>query len=158
MKAKKVISRPKKLDVTAPVKAEYDQDFYKWAFTQAKLLKKKEFEKIDVANLIEELESLGRSDKRSLKSYLENLLLHLLKMEYQPHGKGTSRSWEGSIFEARSRIKDLLEDSPSLKKLLPALIPNAYIFAKHKAMAETGIPLETFPLDCPWKKKEILDD
>lgn len=142
--------------VTAPVSSGYEKDFYKWLFDQAKLLKKKAFDKIDLENIIEEIESLGRSDKRALRSHLRILLMHMIKMEYQPHGMGNSLSWKKSISNARHEIKMLTDDSPSLKKMIVQFIPEAYEFAKDDASLETGIPVEVFPKECPWKISEIL--
>lgn len=157
MKAKKVISRSKKMTITAPVSSEYEKDFYKWSSDQAKLLKKKAFDKVDLENIIEEIESLGRSDKRALRSHLRVLLMHMLKMEYQPHGgMGNSLSWKKSISNARHEIKMLTDDSPSLKKMVTAFTAEAYEFAKDDAYSETGIPIEVFPKECPWKISEIL--
>jgi hypothetical protein len=156
MQKRKLNIKPKKMTIRMQ-KSEYDTDFYKWTNAQAKLLKKRDFDSIDLDNLIEEIASLGRSDRRALKSHLENILLHMLKMEYQPQGKGNSKSWESSLFHARMRIKDLLDDSPSMKKLLPNLISKAYELAKYDAVIETGLSVETFPKECPWKRDEILD-
>src|SRR4029078_2627774 len=99
-------------------KLEYDRDFFKWTKTQSSLLKKGHLEELDASNFIEEIESLGRNDKRSLRSYMIVLLLHLLKLEYQSEKQQDSNSWKTSIFNATRDIKFLIEDSPSLRNEL----------------------------------------
>ena len=87
--------------------AGYEQDFYAWTQQQATLLRSGKFSEIDVENVAEELESMGRSDKREIDSRLEVLLVHLLKWQLQEGFR--SGSWSGSIREQRSRIEDLLQ-------------------------------------------------
>lgn len=135
---------------------EYDKDFFKWSKTQAKFLKNKEFDKLDYENLIEELEALGRSEKRALKSYLKILLMHMLKFLYQPDLR--SRSWELSIVNSRNEFKEVLDDNPSLQPKLQEIADLAYKSARLDAARETGISLKTFPEKCPWTKEQIFDD
>lgn len=147
----------KKLSVVqASNKLEYEKDFFKWTKTQAKILKKLEFEKLDIEHLIEEIESLGKSEKRALKSYLEVLLTHMLKYLYQPDFR--SRSWELSIKHSRNKFKEVLSDNPSLKSQLESIILSAYKDARLKAALETQLPENTFPEECPWGKKQISDE
>lgn len=136
----------------------YETDFYQWSLQQAKLLKEKDFHHIDLENIIEEIESLSRSDKRALRSHLANLLMHMLKMQYQPEGIGNSKSWEKSIFTARNSIKNLINESPSMKKLIDEFIPESYESATYGAMAETNLILESFPKKCPWSVQEIMGE
>jgi hypothetical protein len=75
--------------------ATYETDFYGWTQQQAHLLKTGCLSSLDVANLIEEIETMGRSEKRELDSRLMVLLVHLLKWKYQPKRRG--RSWELTI-------------------------------------------------------------
>ena len=65
-------------------KSLYEQDFYEWLQTNINLLKEGNFADIDLENILEELESMGRSEKNALKSNLRILLMHLLKYKYQP--------------------------------------------------------------------------
>lgn len=152
---KQIKSKAKQMSLTIQ-KPSYDRDFFKWTHTQALLLKKGEFSKLDIEHLIEEIESLGKSDKRSLKSHLINLLMHLLKIQYQPEMKENTNSWDASVRNARLEITLLLEDSPSLKNELPKMIESAYKFARQKAADETNISLKTFPKECSWTIKEII--
>ncbi len=102
------------------------------------------------------MESLGRNDKRSLRSHTIVLLLHLLKQDYQKEGQGNSNSWKSYISNATREIEFLLEDSPSLKIELKKIFLDAYKYAKKDAAIETNLPIKTFPKECPWKIEEIL--
>lgn len=134
----------------------YEKDFYAWTQEQAKFIKEKAFDKLDVVHLFDEVESMGISEERSLESRLEILLMHLLKWKYQP-GK-ISNSWKYTIKEQRIRIHRLLKKMPSLKgKTLEALFA-AYDVARIKAANETGINEKIFPLHLEWVLEDILDD
>ncbi len=128
--------------------ASYENDFYSWTQQQAALLRLGQFNDIDVANLIEEIESMGRSEKRELESRLTILLLHLLKWQYQPVRRG--RSWELSIDEQRMQFLRVLKDNPGLKNQLDTLLADAYELAVIKAAKETSLDKKTFPTLCPW--------
>jgi hypothetical protein len=136
----------------------YEQDFYQWTQEQAALLREGNVPELDVENLAEEIESLGKSDRRALGSHLKNLVLHLLKWRYQPTGRQAGHSWQQSIRNARAEIEVLLEDSPSLRQAVPPLIARWYPLARQDAADETRLPLATFPTTCPWTPEQILDD
>lgn len=150
----RVRSKKLSLNTSKTHKSDYDKDFFKWTKTQAKLLEKGEFEKLDTANLKEEIESLGRSDKRAVRSHLANLIAHLLKQLLQ---NKSIKSWNDSVENARLEISFIMEDSPSLKRQLPELLKQAYGLAVIRAAQETRIPEEKFPTECPWKLEEILN-
>ncbi len=158
---KKVIkSRPKPFPVSATEKKEleYEKDFFKWTRVQSSLLKKKQFDKIDLENIIEEIETLGRSDKHKLRNLFVVLLQHLLKNTYTPENKGNSKSCDSTIFNSRRGLEDLLDDSPSLKPLINKIFDHAYDDARQLALIETDniYKDEIFPKKCPWKIEEIL--
>jgi Domain of unknown function DUF29 len=132
----------------------YDQDFYLWIETISKQLKAGKFAEIDLANLIEEIESMGKSEKRELKSRLIVLLMHLLKWQYQPEKR--SESWRSTITEQRICIELLLEDSPSLRPLFIEIFADCYEKARLKASEETGIKLNFFPKESPFSLEETL--
>ena len=134
----------------------YDQDFYLWIETISKQLKAGKFAEIDLANLIEEIESMGKSEKRELKSRLIVLLMHLLKWQYQPEKR--SESWRSTITEQRICIELLLEDSPSLQPLLIEIFADCYEKARSKASEETGIKLNFFPKESPFTLAETLEN
>src|ERR1700691_740820 len=95
----------------------YDADFYGWANEQAALLREGRLAEADIANIAEEIESIGRSEKRELVSRLAVLLTHLLKWRYQPGGRGSS--WRASIVVQRRALERHLADNPRLKTRLP---------------------------------------
>lgn len=148
MHKKKVVYNPPKKNIIKNKSDAYTRDFFKWTVDQSKLLRMSEFSKLDIENLIEELKSLGNSEKRALESYLVVLFLHLLKIEFQPQKR--SRSWENSIKNAKFQIKKLLTENPSLKRKLPELIKDAYFTARLNASSETDLDEETFPEKCPF--------
>ena len=134
----------------------YDRDYYKWTNDQVLLLHQKDYENLDVIHLMEEIESLGNSEKNKLQSHLTILYMHLLKYEYQPSKR--SRSWETSIKLAKLHAKDCLDDNPSLKSKLILINKKAYRIARHAASQETGLNSEAFPEECLWNINELLND
>ncbi len=134
----------------------YEEDFYAWTQEQAALLKEKRFAEVDIENLIEEVETLGRSERRELWNRLMILLLHLLKWEYQPGQR--SKSWQATIREQRRQLRRLLRESPSLRPFLFAYCLDAYAEARAEAAHETELPQERFPAQCPWTVEEVLDE
>ena len=133
----------------------YERDFYAWTQDQATLLRSHEFARLDIANLSEEIEAMGRSERRQLTARLEILLIHLLKWQFQPGRR--SRSWRSTVAEQRRRIGRLLRDNPSLQPELPLLLTEAYEDARYAAADETGLPLESFPDTCPFALEQALD-
>ena len=133
----------------------YNSDFYGWTQEQAALLKAGRLSEIDIENLIEEVETMGRSEKRELNSRLTVLLVHLLKWQFQPIRRGNS--WRITIEQQRLEFKDVLDDNPSLKPLLDAILLQAYTKAKVAASKETAIDKSVFPEQCPWSFLQLLD-
>ena len=133
----------------------YDTDFYLWTQQQAALLQQGQLQAVDVANLAEEIESMGRSDKRALRSYLSIIVQHLLKWQYQPGLRGSS--WKSSINNGREQVGWILKESPSLASQSPILLADAYPLARRNASAETGLRLSTFPNQCPFTVEQVLD-
>lgn len=136
--------------------ATYQQDFYTWTQEQANLLKQGRFNEVDLKHLVEEIEDMGKSEKRALESYIENLLMHLLKWKYQPYYKGR-RSWELIIIEQRKRLHWHLKENPGLKSKIPDAIERSYELARSGAEKETGIPLSHYPELCPWSYEEFTN-
>ncbi len=157
---KKTVSyRPKKMVVSASPEEKsleelYEKDFYKWTSTQSKLLRRGEYSKLDIQNLIEEIESLGRSEKRTLRSYLTNLMMHLLKIKYQPNKH--TKSWDLSVRNSRIEAKRQLTENPSLKSKITKIVEEAYLSAVIAAAFETGLDEEIFPKECPWNIKDLI--
>ncbi|MEI8394165.1 MAG: DUF29 domain-containing protein [Rhodospirillaceae bacterium] len=134
----------------------YEHDFYGWANEQAALLRAGKLSSADIENIAEEIESMGKTEKRELVNRLTVLLLHLLKWRYQPGRRGNS--WRLTVKEQRYRLTYHLTDNPSLKATLPEAIINAYRLALVEAERETGLAETTFPETCPWPFEQIMDE
>jgi len=126
----------------------YDSDFFAWANAQAALLRAGDLSAADIGNIAEEIESMGRSEKRELVNRLTGLLLHLLKWKYQPERR--SRSWLLSVAIARREITRHMADNPSLKAKLSDAMSEAYEVAVLQAAVETDLPEANFPAVCEW--------
>jgi predicted DNA-binding ribbon-helix-helix protein len=133
----------------------YEQDYYLWLEETARFLRSKQFQNLDVENLIEEILDLGKSQKQALKSNLRILLMHLLKWKYQSDKR--SNSWSFTILEHRIRLDDAFADSPSLKGYFEEVFEECYQKARNLASKETGLPLKTFPENNPFPPSQILD-
>ena len=134
----------------------YECDFNLWVEATAQLLREGRLAHLDVVNLLEEVESMGNSNKFALSSDLIVVLLHLLKWQYQPNKR--TRSWEKSIAEHRRRIDERFETSPSLKRYYVQIFDKCYRNARKQAKIETGLPLEHFPIDCPFTADQVSDE
>src|SRR5579864_234117 len=120
-RAVKVAEKPRR---RAAHESSYERDFYAWSSEQARALRTRRPEKLDWENLAEEIESLGRSDKRQVRSRLAVILIHLLKWRYQSRER--SPSWSATLNAQRRDLEIVLADSPSLRRLVPGLMAEAY--------------------------------
>lgn len=136
--------------------ALYETDYLQWIETIVEKLQSQDYANVDWENLIEEIADMGRSERRSLKSNLIVILVHLLKWQFQPENR--SGSWEGSIIEHRRRVNEALHDSPSLKSYLESIFAECYAQAVKQAKAETGLTIEFFPILCPYELLEVTND
>ena len=132
----------------------YEQDFYAWANEQAALLRSGRVSDADLEHIAEEIESMGRSEKRELVSRLKVLLTHLLKWQFQPSLRGTS--WRLTIEEQRREVAEHLADNPSLKGKLPEVVASAYAGAILAGTRETGLSRDVFPPECPWLFDHVM--
>ncbi len=135
--------------------ANYQQDYYAWTQEQSALIRAGQFSKLDWANLAEEIEDMGKTEKRTLESRLEVLLMHLLKWQVQQDRR--SKSWRLTIADQRRRLDKLLRENPSLKAVLPESIEDIYPSAVIAAVNETGLDVERFPVSCPYTHPQIFD-
>lgn len=133
----------------------YEQDYALWLNTTCQLLRAGRLTEVDVANLLEELEDMGRSEKRVLSSNLIVVLMHLLKYAYQPGQR--SNSWRFALKEHRRRLREALNVSPSLKPHFEQVFADCYQEARDLNATETGVGLENFPLECPFSREQVLD-
>ena len=134
----------------------YERDFHAWANEQAALLRAGRLDRLDIENIAEEIESMGRSEKRELVNRLTILLTHLLKSRFQPGFRGNS--WRLTIEEQRDRLREHLRDSPSLTAHLDQAIIDAYRRARLAGEQETGLPRAIFPDPCPFAVEDICND
>ena len=136
----------------------YERDFHLWVKTNTQLLKNNRFHEVDWQNLIEELDSMGRREKRELKSRLIVLIEHLLKLKYwETERAANARGWRITAIEQRRQIQLLLEDSPSLETLLPNLFPDCYQKARQDTLQKYQLPENQFPSDPAFDVKEALN-
>jgi len=137
-------------------KTLYEEDFYAWLMENVQLLRQRRLAEIDVNNIAEELESMGRSERRELINRLALLFAHLLKWQYQPQKR--SPSWKYTIREQRRAVLELLNDSPSLRYELEEKLAEAYKKAILTAAKETRLSETRFPPDCPFSLEQALDE
>ena len=133
----------------------YETDFYLWLEKTAHLLRERKLQQLDIENLLEEIEGMSRSEKDALESNLIIVLQHLLKCDYQIPKR--SPSWSYSIYEHSRRLKKSLKNSPSLKNYFYDVFGESYQEVRKLAYLETSLPLDTFPLECPYIAEDILN-
>ena len=133
----------------------HDKDFHAWAIQQANLLKAGKLNEIDLDNLIEEIESMGASERNQLQNRLKVLIGHLLKWQFQPSFR--TRSWNATIKEQRLSVIGLVEDNPSLKSILAERIAKAYPQGVYLAVKETNLDEKVFPSICPYSMEQLFD-
>lgn len=142
----------------------YEQDFDRWARTQADLLRRGKAQDLDIEHLIEELEDMGKSSLRELESRFIILMAHLLKWQFQLHTLAEqwkafeAKSCRKTIIEQRTQLNFLLDKVPSLNASLELARAEAHPAARRLAIKETGMPPETFPDACPYHVHDLLDE
>jgi hypothetical protein len=141
---------------TMQARVGYEEDLFAWTQEQTALLRAHAQEGLDWENLAEELESMGRRDRRELKSRIRVILLHLLKWQAKPDLRGPS--WRSTLRTQRREIRDLLQQSPSLRREVPDMVRDAYGDAVKVAVDETELPAKIFPKTCPYEPDEVLDE
>ncbi|BAW79956.1 hypothetical conserved protein [Candidatus Nitrosoglobus terrae] len=137
----------------------HDTDYYAWTYETAAKLRQGKFNEVDMNQIAEELEEMGRSERHELENRLAVLLAHLLKWQYQPDRRGNS--WRLTIDEQRVRIRRVLKQNPSLKPKLAESASEAYLIAIPQAARETHLAKNTFPPtfeQTNWMVEQVLDD
>ncbi|MBV9404474.1 MAG: DUF29 domain-containing protein [Acidobacteriaceae bacterium] len=132
----------------------YDRDFLEWTEATVQAIRTGRWNDIDREALAEEIEDLGKRDRREVISRLQVLLQHLLKCKYQPEQQ--SSTWLVTINEQRRQLALLFEDSPSLRAQAEKFIENAYPEARRWASEETDLDKSVFPEVCEWSTEEVL--
>jgi len=148
--------KPSVLGPAAPANTKdlYDQDFFEWTARNAELLRAGRVDEADLGHIAEEIEDMGRSERRELESRVAVLLSHLLKWQLQPGRRG--RSWQATIRVQRTELLRLLAESPSLKPRLRRDLSELYGLAIDRAVGETELPDDVFPPACPFSLDQIL--
>jgi hypothetical protein len=135
--------------------ANFD-DYLIWLNSQIELLRARKFDQLDLEELIDELDDMGRSRKKELKNRLMVLVKHLLKCKIQPDH--VSNGWLGTLNEQRTAIESLLDDAPTLVGLVPEYVQATYSRAQKEAVKDTGLPIAMFPPQLPFTPAQILDN
>jgi hypothetical protein len=138
-----------------PATTLYDEDFYAWIAETVSLLRQQRFTEIDVAHLAEELEDMGKRERRELGSHIRNVIIHSLKWQHQANKR--TPSWRQTIRNGRLEIRELLDDSPSLANLVEPIVEDLYSAARADAIDETELAEDSFPVQCPFTAEEIMD-
>jgi hypothetical protein len=134
---------------------DYEEDFAAWLQAQANLLRERRFDELDIPNLVEEVESVGRSEFRALESALALILLHMMKWDYQTERQG--KSWRSTINAQRRKVAKLLKDNPSFKSRLKEAVAGAYDGVPDEVDEATGVPAHRLPPTCPYSWDEIMN-
>jgi len=142
--------------------ALYDTDFYAWTQEQAALLAARQWDALDIPNLVEEITSLGKSEQRELSHRLSPLLEHLLKLALAaqcfPYDLSRAgRSWRATVKTQRLRVAQVLRDNPSLRPTVPRALADAYEVARVQAAAALDLEEATVPAACPWTPEQVLE-
>ena len=137
----------------------YERDFYAWAERNARLLRDRNFTEADVANIAQEIEDMGISQRRELGSHLRQLLEHLLKIAFaqRPEACDHLSGWQKEIRNHRREIADLLERMPSLERFLDQELKGAFEKAREDFLAEYPVPAGAIPPSCPFTQDKVLD-
>jgi adenosine deaminase len=133
----------------------YHQDYYQWIQETVKLLEQRNFQELDLDNLIEEIQDLALNEKQTIETNLIVVLKLLLKWQYQPEQR--SGEIKASIRRHRYQIRDDLKVSPSLKTHLSEIWLESYQEARQQAADETQLAVEIFTEQCPYTIENLLN-
>jgi hypothetical protein len=136
-----------------PLAELYLEDETAWLEAMADLIRMGQYAELDYSHLREYLTDMSRRDRREVRSRLVGLLLHILKWAHQPDHR--SRSWRGSIIAQRQELSALASRGV-LRQHAEAVLAETYQDAVELAVAETGLPRETFPAECAYSFDELL--
>jgi len=134
----------------------YRTDFYAWTQEQVALLEAEDWEKLDIANLKEEIEDMGISQRKELDSRLTTILEHMLKLTCEPKSRATDK-WRRTILTQRLALAKHLKENATLRAIVTDFVADAYADARELAAAGTRCSVDSFPVACPWTAKQIQD-
>ena len=134
----------------------YETDFFAWSQEQARLLRLRQWNDLDLENLIDEVQSVGSSERREIRNRMVVLLGHLLKWKFQPGRRGSS--WTRTINDQRRMLEEMVEASPSLRAYPVEVFAGSYQSARLAAAEETGIDFTVFPDVPPFTVEQALRD
>jgi hypothetical protein len=133
----------------------YETDYVAWLDEQVRHLRAGRLAELDVENVAEELESLVKSERRELGNRLEVLIHHLLEWDHQPQQR--ANRWRAAVQEQRTRVRRLLQDSPSLKREVEPICRDVYPDAVRAAAIETRLSDTAFPPALPYSLEQIFE-
>lgn len=134
----------------------YETDIIFWAKEQAEFIRTGQFDRLDITHIAEEIEDVGKNERRELYNGLSDLMMELLKWQFQSNAR--CAGWQASITKQRYRLERLLRDTPSLKTELDNEIKEEWRGAVLAAVADTGLAESRFPAQCPWSVAQVLGD
>lgn len=135
--------------------ADYDADFFQWTQTTAEMIRQGRLAEVDLEHVAEEIEDMGKRDRREVRSRIEVLITRLLKWQFQPELQ--TPSWRSTIREQRKQLRLVVGDSPSLGRILRVELPALYKSSIIDAIEETGLSADRFPSACAYTAEQILD-
>jgi hypothetical protein len=142
--------------MSSSTKPLYERDFAEWSDRTAALIRAGKFDQVDAENVAEEIESLGRAERKAVRSQLQRLMMHKIKQQIQP--ERDNASWHASVRSARTEILEDLADSPSLRRHLRENLQRVYLLAARDAREETGSSDPDIPGECPWDLDALLEE
>ena len=149
--------RPTLAEKAKSSRTSYDKDVILWSEEQARLLRARRFAELDIEHLADEIEDVGKSEKRELANRMAVLLAHLLKWSRQPENQ--TNSWRSTIIIQRKRIALAIKETPSLKAVMRDRDwqDAVWLDALAQAGKETGLAEEDLPEICPWTIDQVVD-
>ena len=140
----------------------YDRDFFAWTQEQAALLRqgaaRQQDTHLDLEHLAEEIDSLGKRDRRALTTNIARVIEHLLKLQYARSHEPRA-GWETSVDVHRTKALKILADSPGLRRELPNLLGESYHDGRRWAARSlrSAVDSKAFAESCPYTLEQILD-
>jgi hypothetical protein len=131
----------------------YDEDFYAWTQEQAKALREhfRGDNRLDVEHLAEEIEDLGKSDLQSVESYVQQIIAHLLKLDYSGHAPPRAH-WRAEILNFRQSIARKI--TPSIRRTVERELAELYDGGRQIAAAGALVHepdlIRRLPKSCPY--------